>query len=75
MTSAGPPNMPSGSVVVQRAWEGGGELIWPRCGARENDDIKGIVFDSFVECQGVVARNDLGKVWCADASMTDARIA
>jgi hypothetical protein len=40
--------------------------------ARENYDIKGNMFDSFVECQRVVTRSDLGKVWCAAASMTDA---
>ena len=33
---------------------------------------RGIVFDSIVECQCVVARSDLGKVWCAAASMADA---
>jgi hypothetical protein len=35
---------------------------------------RGIVFDSIVECQRVVARNDLGKVWCAAASMADAEV-
>jgi hypothetical protein len=42
--------------------------------ASDNYDVKGNMFDSLVECQRVVARSDLGKLWCAAASMTDAVI-